>query len=243
MGLLKSHRHTAHDLEHWAEVSVDDEILGELAERRVPAAIEALRRFADRHPDAYAGVSWGKDSVVVADLVMRAGVDLPLVWIVVRGVDNPDCPAVRDAFLERWPDARYDEITVDRDRRPGVLTSAPGFAIAAERYGDAHVSGVRGSESQGRSKRMARWGVETARTLAPIGHWSGADVFGYLARRDLPVHPAYACTFGGALNRERIRVAAIGGSRGAGVGRSEWERAYYRDEWEAVRGRDVTDSG
>lgn len=31
----------------------------------------------------------------------------------------------------------------------------------------------------------------------------------------------------GLLSRERIRVATIGGERGTGHGRAEWERTYY----------------
>lgn len=48
------------------------------------------------------------------------------------------------------------------------------------------------------------------------------------------MHPAYACSFGGALDRERIRVSSLGGQRGTGHGRREWEWAYYRDEMMAL---------
>lgn len=230
MALIPSHRHSARDLAHWREVSACDEEIGTLAERKAPAAIAAIQGFVERHPRCYVGVSWGKDSVVVAHLALRAGVDVPLVWVCVRGVDNPDCPLVRDAFTERFPSCRYDQIEVDYLHRPGKLTSSMGFELAAIRHGNAYVSGVRGDESSQRKMRMRKWGVESAHTLAPIGFWGGLDVFGYLALHDLPIHPAYACTFGGTLNRERVRVAAIGGERGTGVGRREWERHYYSDD-------------
>lgn len=55
------------------------------------------------------------------------------------------------------------------------------------------------------------------------------DVFAYLAARDLPVHPAYAMSHGGRLDRRWLRVGSIGGTRALGRGRMEWESAYYGD--------------
>jgi len=103
-----------------------------------------------------------------------------------------------------------------------------GFVEAARRHGDAHVSGVRAEESGARKRRMMASGETSASTCAPIGWWKAADVFAYLYARGLPVHPAYACGISGAWTRERIRVASLGGQRGRGHGRAEWERAYYR---------------
>lgn len=79
-------------------------------------------------------------------------------------------------------------------------------------------------------------GVATSRTCRPIGWWSSADVWAYLARHDLPVHPAYAMTLGGRLERDRIRVHSIGGEDGASFGRVEWEDRYYGDLTARLRG-------
>ena len=87
---------------------------------------------------------------------------------------------------------------------------------------------------------MARWGESTERTCAPLGGWTGADVFAYLHTHRLPVHPAYACSLGGVLDRDRIRVAALGGERGRGHGRAEWERRYYGDAMPACAGEPAT---
>ena len=51
--------------------------------------------------------------------------------------------------------------------------------------------------------------------------------FAYLYRHDLPIHPAYAMSFGGALDRRWIRVSAVGGERGAEKARADWEEYYY----------------
>lgn len=77
---------------------------------------------------------------------------------------------------------------------------------------------------------MRRWGESSLNTCAPLGWWSGWDVFAYLVTRGLPIHPAYACTMDGLLEPIRIRVASLGGRRGDGMGRAEWERRYYRRE-------------
>ena len=180
----------------------------------------------------YCGVSWGKDSVVTADMVCRL-TDWPLVWIRVDPVSNPDCPRVRNEFLAIHPHVHYDEIRVpvhlsgDPDIYTAQYNSTAGYPIAAGRYGRDNIRGVRGRESAGRMKQMRGVGAETKHTLSPIITWTADMVYAYLEIMELPVHPAYAMSFGGSLDRTRIRVAAIGGSRGLGVGRGEWEQAYY----------------
>lgn len=67
------------------------------------------------------------------------------------------------------------------------------------------------------------------RCVRPILHWPTWAVFAYLYDHDLPVHPSYAMTMGGRLDRERLRVDGLGGYRGRDMGRAEWERTYYGD--------------
>lgn len=231
MALIASHRHTRADLEHWRRCEAMDRSYLALCGPRLDAmtaqAREVIRRFVADGP-CYLGVSWGKDSVVVAHLAH--GIGVPLVWVRVEGVENPDCPAVRDAFLAGWP-ADYHEIAATTGAAKGKRTSALGFAEAARRFGGRHISGVRGQESTTRAITVARNSTASAGSCRPIGRWTGADVFAYLARHDLPIHPAYACTFGGMLERDRVRVGALGGERGTGRGRAEWERRYYHDDY------------
>lgn len=248
MSLVPSQRLTAADLAHWSSYALSDAVramdsafLGRLG--RSEAAIRAF--FADDHT-GYCGVSWGKDSVVVAGMLMEIRPETPLVWVRVHPVDNPDCEAVRDAFLARFSGCNYSEVQTYMEIGPGVRRGTgileSGFRLAAERHGDRHVSGVRGDESAARKLRVMKHGENTARTCAPLAWWSGADVFAYLHMKDLPVHPAYAMSHGGTLDRERIRVASIGGSRGDGMGRREWERRYYAEESAALARGEVPPS-
>lgn len=231
--LIASPRHTREDLRVWAErermdaqyVARAGRTLDDLEAR----AMDAIDRFVDAG-GCYVGVSWGKDSVVVAHLALRTRPTVPLVWVRVEPIANPDCDLVRDAFLARtWdPAPTYHEYVehCTRDER-GLHASGTlerGFARAPSRR---YISGVRAEESGVRKLSALTHGVATERTCRPILHWRAEHVFGYLHRHGLPVHPAYACSLGGTIDRGRLRVSSLEGSRGTGHGRAEWERRYY----------------
>jgi phosphoadenosine phosphosulfate reductase len=241
--LIPSHRHSAEDLEIWEVEEQTDAIHAQRVnlEKKARDSMDVIDRFS-AESTGYLGVSWGKDSVVVAHLAWRLQLSgarpWPMVWVRIEGADNPECPNVRDRFLELCKGVDYEEVLVTKDEmasRTGRLAAMDvvqaghriGFARAAELYGDRYVSGVRSAESTARKLRTLRFGTSTDRTCAPIAWWSDRDVFAYLFANGLPVHPAYACTMGGILDRSRVRVAGIGGKRGSGVGRGEWERRYY----------------
>ena len=68
--LIASIRHSAADLRHWATLERGDALLARsprLAEKERRAA-ETIAAFAASRR-CYLGVSWGKDSVVVAGIV------------------------------------------------------------------------------------------------------------------------------------------------------------------------------
>lgn len=244
MSLIASPRHTAADLRFWAGFSAAAVLHanGPRFRSRLRKAESELLSFTGSG-QCLAGVSWGKDSTVIAHMIVSLVPRVPIVWVRVDPDYNPDCILVRDAFLQLYPGARYDEITVKRGsvyRKHGTLIE--GMKIAARRYGNRRITGVRGSESGSRSRRMKYFGFSTGKTCAPIGHWNHWDVFGYLLTRRSPIHPAYACTMGGKLDMDRgVRVSPLGGDRGNrpgdNMGRLEWERAYYRREIESLNTR------
>ncbi len=240
--LVDSPRLTAADRARWAELEHYDDALsadpafGRL-ERRAVAAVGA---FASDGP-CFAGVSWGKDSVVTAALVVFAnetlGVDVPLVWARADRYESPECEAVRDLFLKAHPDVRYEEY-VYRWRVPlrgetGWSADQPGQDALAEtldhRHGGRRVTGVRAAESGARRMSAKTHGLATTRSCRPILHWTDQQVFAYLHRDDLPVHPAYAMSGGGVWDRGRLRVHALRTE----VGDEPWERRYYPDVWAA----------
>jgi hypothetical protein len=120
-----------------------------------------------------------------------------------------------------WEDVKAERSAMWEQRRWKRAEQA----IGANR----HLSGVRADESGVRKIRMRRWGLSTDRTCCPLGWWSKQDAFGYAAAKNLPVHPNYAMLGGGRWPRENLRVDGLGGVRGRGIGRAEWEREYYSD--------------
>lgn len=228
MPLIRVDRHTPEDIAAWEREERGDAAIA-ASGRLAPMVRMAMQRIDDFAPD-YVSVSWGKDSTVVAHMAQAladaGSIDPAFVWVRVRGRENPHCWRVRDAFLERWPLRRYVEIECDAgDKARGELTSGPGFAEAAERFGPRRLTGLRADESGGRKRRMER-GLTQGDSCAPIGRWTARDVFAYLWANDLPVHPVYAMSFGGALERDRLRTSSVGGDRGRGMGRAEWEQRY-----------------
>lgn len=237
MPLLPSERHTKSDLATWREYEEADAVHGQWLMRssKVDHSIEAIKSFGT---PAFVGVSWGKDSVVVAHLAWKAGIRS------LRNLRcnnrNPECDVVRDAYLSAFP-SEYQEVTVDYgqlhatglpqhelDRATDQRWYAAIDSMGHE-FGGRHILGIRADESGGRKIRMRRWGTNSPKGCAPIGWWTIADVFGYLSYHGLPIHPAYAMSGGGRWARKSMRVAEIGDTHGSQYGRREWEQEYYGD--------------
>lgn len=237
--LIPSHRHTSADLELWAELEEADHAHAYRLPLKIERALAAIRAFVATGP-AYCGVSWGKDSVVVAHLCWLADRSIPLIHL--RPTNhNPDCDAVRDNYLTKFPGQPYSEAAVnygdlharslpahelDRETDSRWYAAIQG---CGKPFGGRHILGIRADESSGRKLRQMVHGESSPNGCAPITRWSAQDVFAYLASHDLPVHPAYAMLGGGRWPRERLRVAEIGDTHGTGSGRREWEQEYYVD--------------
>lgn len=233
--LINSPRIRTEDRATWERLLEFDRILGRTDRMRSleHKAREALKSFL-AHGDAYASVSWGKDSVVVAHLTWTVSQRTPLVWFPAGAIENPECAAVRDAFLSRYP-APYREIPAPPE---ADITEAfyghdgaqKEFEKASASLGQRYISGVRAAESRTRKIRMRTWGESSPNTCAPIGWWPTEFVFAYLERYDLPIHPQYAMSLGGMFDRAHIRVGTLGGYRGENWGRREHEKEYYPEE-------------
>lgn len=239
--LIGSRRLSAADVAGWEQLAECDRLRGRLAGpgRRAVRSRGVLERFCRAGPCAVS-VSWGKDSVVLAHilalLISQGRVDpaaAPLVHVRPDRMDSPETALVRDAFLARFPQVRYEETVfswrVPLKGEPGWLPGQPGQDALAEclgsRHGGRRVTGVRKAESPSREAAMAAYGDATARTCRPIGWWTTDDVFAWLAAADLPVHPAYAMSMGGAYQRGKLRVHWLG----TDVAHLGWEMRYYAD--------------
>lgn len=239
--LIESEQHTNKDLILWNDYYEADLIRSKEIANKEKKSLDAIYKFL-KNGKAYISTSWGKDSVVVADLALRNGINITLVHLYCIPSHNDNCDLVRDEFFKIYPGIDYHEFICDygdiyqrnlpvhiHDKETDRIWKRT-WAKVNSKISERHISGVRARESAVRKIRMMRWGENTIKTCAPIGWWTTGDVFAYLAKYDLPVHPNYAMLGGGRYNRNYLRVAEIGDSRGREVGRGLWECEYYSDK-------------
>lgn len=234
MPLIDSDRLLAGDMDAWVALSRLDRLKARMSDfrRHVAQAEREIRTFTVG--PCYVGVSWGKDSVCLAHLVHTIRPDLPLCWVRTPRWEMPETFLVRDAFLSRFaPTYREYE---DHELPLRMGSNSEVYAVVNDRevwppardFGPRYLSGVRAEES-GTRKRRVMGGLSTENTCAPLGWWTADDVFAYLALHDLPIHPAYAMSHGGLMDRGRLRVSPVGDERGVNMGRRDWEKTYYLD--------------
>lgn len=242
--LIDSPRLLAADREAWARLEYYDDALSadpDLTRLETQAA-RAVATFAAAG-EFYVSVSWGKDSVAAAHIALLAVPDARVVWVRSQHWEMPECDQVRDVFLKQHPRARYEEIPVvlrnPKRGEPGyderhLDPHADHQDILKETLSGRYVSGLRAEESRMRRMSIAHRGLVTANTCRPIGRWNAVQVFAYLHREGLPVHPAYAMTVGGRHDRRWLRVHPLCSAPPArsavyGGDSAEWEVQYYRD--------------
>lgn len=243
MSLIRVPEHRPEDLRAWDDVSRGDLAYARTEQHaaRVMEAMRELRGFAESANNPHAGVSWGKDSSVlahlVAELARSGGPVVDMIWFSWPGFDMPHTAKVASAFAKRYPDhpiyrvelepgpPRYDEAGLSETWCDTVLRDEFARLHVGLDY-RSHILGLRGDESARRRRRMRFHGLSTRHTCAPIGRWSARDVWAYLATHDLPIHPVYAMSIGGRLDRDRLRVDFLATPGGREFGRVEWEAAY-----------------
>ncbi len=223
MMLIAYDRHTSEDLQIWRELHSADVVHGTTLDDKIRRSVDAIREFATS--PCCCSVSFGKDSIVLLDLCMRASPQVPVRWVRWLASDNPDSLGVCTESRERWPEASIEWIEApDDDHDDGRA----GFRMLEKRH-SRRLTGIRQDESSSRRVSAAVHGVATEKSCRPLLYWTSSDVFGYAARYDLPLHPVYAMSGGGRWSREYLRVDSLGGNRGRAIGRAEWEQEYYGD--------------
>jgi phosphoadenosine phosphosulfate reductase len=220
--LIDSTRLTEEDRSAWAALSRSFRQPSWEIMRRVEKAKRIIEDTLSRGK-AYVSVSWGKDSLVVAHLTRMVDPNIPLVWLRLVGVENPEQFSTRDAYLTEYP-SNYIELKEKAIDEGGsdwtTLTNrVQGYGI--------RIAGIRAAESSLRSISMGVHGYSTTNTCRPIIDWSTKDVFAYLLHFDVPIPATYAMSNGGRLNIERLRTDFLGDEQGRDLGRRDWERNYF----------------
>ncbi|MDX8378405.1 MAG: phosphoadenosine phosphosulfate reductase family protein [Mariprofundales bacterium] len=198
--------------------------------------LAAINDFAHDKDNYFIGISWGKDSVVLADMFYSLGYRPPNIYIRNTSREAEGHLLVRDEFIKSHPSIKYSEISYCYTDSDSTYYNNHGAPVkwyrilkSLDRKYSHHVTGIRYDESSKRKRRFDIFGLETVNTFAPFRWFTCQDIFAYLYQKDLPIHPNYAMSGGGRWDKYRIRVAAIGNKEGDGMGRGEWEKEYYQD--------------
>lgn len=222
--LIVTDRHTRADLKRWADYEEMD-LVNSYSTRKVDESIFVLKAWRSAHDSGAIYTSWGKDSIVLLDFVVRSGIKVPVLYMRFTDRDNPDCDLVRDAFLSEH-DLDYHEEFYEYAK---VRKTGAHWRDMAKKWGEYRVTGIRNDES---GKRALQWklnGFESEHSCRPLSLWKNNEIFAYIAQNGLPLCPVYGYLGGGRWQREHIRTHSLAGSTGNGIGRTEWEREYYPD--------------
>jgi phosphoadenosine phosphosulfate reductase len=153
-------------------------------------AIELIQAYEP--PEGYyLGFSGGKDSVVIYDLTERSGVKFKALY----SVSPIDPPQIHQFIKEYYPDVEWDLTAKNfwnvHVMRHGLPTRLARWCceIIKEGSGNGFVKilGMRRAESLGRSKYKCFDTIKGAARLLPVLNWSDADIWQYIAERDLKV--------------------------------------------------------
>lgn len=238
--LIQCSRHTSNDLMIWKKYEEMDKINAEKLKNKIERALNCINDFCSTR-NVYLGCSWGKDSVSILYLLWLTRINIPVINLRVKPNRNPYCDIIRDEFLKQYTIKDYREIEINYDNilNSNMIESDQNKATdklwyatirrCTKEIASSHILGIRKDESTGRRIRMFKYREASPNALAPIGFWTTNDVFAFLNKFNLPIHPNYAMLGGGRWDRNYIRVAEIGDIHGRGMGRLQWEKEYYED--------------
>jgi len=179
-------------------------------EGKVSESLEFIRNSLENYERVAVLSSWGKDSIVVLDLLRRMDIDLPVIWI-----DIPFLPDETAEMKEKLEDlwnlnvkAYKSSVASDPERfeklilNPNlpetnpeaccqILKVEPAMEAVKDLDLNAWISGLRGTESESRSHFSKEFEQGEFTKLHPILNWSEEDVWDFIKKNDLPYHPWY----------------------------------------------------
>lgn len=221
-------------------------------QRKVESAQACAADAFEKHPNACASWSGGKDSTAMVHLLASMGVRVPVgsekddldfpgeVEYVERVAEalQLDLRILRPAMSPRaWLEANADQIAGDDDlhSRAAGLSKACFYDVVEAFSSDFEMTflGLRAEESRGRrmnrrqrgrlyEKKSGHW------ICQPIADWRGIDVFAYVLANDIEILPVYRClAFAHADQPWQIRKSWWVPGGHAATGGAAWLARYY----------------
>ncbi len=154
--------------------------------------------------------SFGKDSIVLLYLVRRVDPTLPVIWIRTPFLPKETVELaerlarewvlnLRVAESDKVHDKEFMKNMVSKPDLPKtnpelccqIFKVKPAIDVVEELDLEAWFSGLRATESDERKHFTPEFIQGDFVKLHPILNWTEADIWGYIASHDLPVHPYY----------------------------------------------------
>lgn len=225
---------------------------------RADIAAQRVRDFFTAHPDAWVSWSGGKDSTTVLNLARQVNPKVVACWFD-SGLEFPETVTYVHDLADRWGIRLHVEPAAPTalqvmvasggwDHTAPVPLDVPDMFEALingpagrchDKYGPAHMWGLRAAESRARTVHLAPTGGITTRTnetvtAAPIWDWQDQDVLTYLTGQGIPVNPVYdKLTALGATGRS-LRVGVAFDGTNLEHGRATWLARGWPDLWAQI---------
>lgn len=179
-------------------------------DKKVEEALVFIKENMQKYDNIAVLSSWGKDSIVIMDLVRRVDPSIPIVFIDTSFKPKPTYELMekiknewgikvivyKSKFLDDKPFMNTIVLgpklwETNPDECCQIFKVEPTQRMVRELKLDAWFSGLRATESEKRKifRKVHKQGDFTR--LHPIHDWTEADVWRYIACRGLPVHPYY----------------------------------------------------
>lgn len=175
----------------------------ELAEK-IELSEYVIKHFVEKYPRIFATCSFGKDSVVLLDLVTRVKPDVQFIGIN-TGYEFPETLDFAGRLLRekkfnfRWvepsPEERdriekdYGDVLIKNSQYKCCAMKAPAIKPVLAEY-NAWITGLRRDESELRKNTPL---VEEGKIMKvnPLAFWTRNDIWNYIHRNKLSFHPLY----------------------------------------------------
>lgn len=168
-------------------------------DRKISHAYRVIEWALKSEKEVILANSGGKDSLVLYDLITRAGIDIPII----HSNTTIDPPGTLKYIREEMPKTQI----ISPPESFAQLVSRKGFPIRKTRYccellkerygiGRMNIEGVRADESKNREGRDyiqcdSRKSMKGAEHAYPLYDFTTAEIWQYIFDRDLPLAPSY----------------------------------------------------